>query len=44
LETLDSEINIHRAWGTIRESIKISAKESLGDYELKNKPWFDEGC
>jgi hypothetical protein len=30
---------------TISENIKISAKESLGYYELKkNKPWFDEGC
>jgi hypothetical protein len=30
---------------TIRENIKISAKESLGYYELKkHKPWFDEGC
>jgi hypothetical protein len=30
---------------TIRENIKISAKESIGYYELKVcKPWFDEGC
>jgi hypothetical protein len=29
----------------IRESIKISVKDSLGYYELKQyKPWFDEGC
>jgi hypothetical protein len=29
----------------IRENIKISAKVSLGYYELKkHKPWFDEGC
>jgi hypothetical protein len=28
---------------TIRENIKISAKENLGYYELKkHKPWFDE--
>jgi hypothetical protein len=27
------------------ENIKISAKESLGYYELRqHKPWFDEGC
>jgi hypothetical protein len=27
------------------EIIKISAKESLSYYELKqHKPWFDEGC
>jgi hypothetical protein len=30
---------------TIRESIKISAKECVGYYEpKKNKLWFDEGC
>jgi hypothetical protein len=30
---------------TIRENIKISAKESLGYYELKkHKPCFYEGC
>jgi hypothetical protein len=30
---------------TLRENIKISAKESLGYYKLKkHKPWFDEGC
>jgi hypothetical protein len=31
---------------TIKENIKISAKESLGYFELKkkHKPWFDEGC
>jgi hypothetical protein len=29
----------------MRENIKISAKESLGYYELKkHKPWFDVGC
>jgi hypothetical protein len=29
----------------IAENIKISAKESLGYYELKkHKPWFDVGC
>jgi hypothetical protein len=32
------------AWETIRENIKISAKESLRYNELKkHKPWFDEG-
>jgi hypothetical protein len=45
LEELDTEVDINRAWETIRESIKISAKESLGYHELKkHKPWFDEGC
>jgi hypothetical protein len=32
-------------FGELLENIKISAKESLGYYELKkHKPWFDEGC
>jgi hypothetical protein len=45
LENLDTEVDIKRAWETIRQNINISAKESLGYYELKkNKPWFDEGC
>jgi 50S ribosomal subunit-associated GTPase HflX len=45
LEELDTEVDINRAWETIRENIKISAKESLGYHELKNhKPRFDEGC
>jgi hypothetical protein len=36
--------DINRAWETIRENIKISAKVSLGYYELKkHKPWFEEG-
>jgi hypothetical protein len=44
LENLDTEVNITTAWETIRENIKISAKDSLGYYELKkHKPWFDEG-
>jgi hypothetical protein len=45
LEHLVTEVDINRAWETIRESTKISAKESLGYQELKkHKPWFDEGC
>jgi hypothetical protein len=44
LEDLDAEVEINTIWETIRENIKISAKESLGYYELKqHKPWFDEG-
>jgi hypothetical protein len=43
-KNLDTEVNINSAWETIRENIKISAKDKL-DYELKkHKPWFDEGC
>jgi hypothetical protein len=45
LEYLDAEVEINTIWGTIRENIKISAKESLGYYEPKqHKPWFEEGC
>jgi hypothetical protein len=45
LEILDAEVDINKAWETIRENLKISAKESVGDCELKkHKPWFDEGC
>jgi hypothetical protein len=45
LENLDAEVEINSAWETIRENIKISAKESLGYYELKKyMPWFDEEC
>jgi hypothetical protein len=45
LEDLDTEVEINIAWETIRENIKITAKESLGYFELKkHKPWFDEGC
>jgi hypothetical protein len=45
LENLDTEMELNNAWETVRENIKISAKESLGYYELKkHKPWFDEGC
>jgi hypothetical protein len=45
LEDLDAEVEIKGAWKTITQNIKISAKESLGYFELKkHKPWFDEGC
>jgi hypothetical protein len=45
LEHLDTEVDINRAWETVREYIQISTKESIGYYELKtHKPWFDEGC
>jgi hypothetical protein len=35
LELLDAEVDINRAWETIREYIKISAKDSLRYHELK---------
>jgi hypothetical protein len=45
LEDLDTHVEINSAWETIRENITISAKESLGYFELKkHKPWFGEGC
>jgi hypothetical protein len=45
LEDLDAEVEVNTAWESIRENINISAKESLGYYELKkHKPWFDKGC
>jgi hypothetical protein len=44
LENLDTEVDINRAWETIRDNIKTSAKESLGYHKLKkHKPWFDAG-
>jgi hypothetical protein len=37
-------VEINSACKTIGENIKISAKESLGYFELqKHKPWFGEG-
>jgi hypothetical protein len=43
LEDLDTEVEINSAWETIRENIKISAKERVGYFEFKkHKPWFDE--
>jgi hypothetical protein len=34
-QSLDIEVDINRAWETIREHINISAKESLVYYETK---------
>jgi hypothetical protein len=45
LQDLDAEVEINSVWETIRKNIKMSAKKSLGYYEVgKHKPWFDEGC
>jgi hypothetical protein len=45
MENSDTEVNVNKAWETIRENIKISAKESLCYYELKkHKPRFVRGC
>jgi hypothetical protein len=35
LEDLDAGVEIKTVWETIRENIKISAKESVGYYEMK---------
>jgi hypothetical protein len=45
LEDLDTEVKINTVWETVRQNIKISAKVSLGYYEMKkHKSWFDKGC
>jgi hypothetical protein len=36
LENLDAEVDSNSAWQTIRENIKIPAKDILHYYELKN--------
>jgi hypothetical protein len=43
LKNLDDNGDINRTWGTIRDIIKISAKESIGLCESKSyKTWFDK--
>jgi hypothetical protein len=37
LEDLDDRVDNNVAWETILENIKISAKESLGYYELRKQ-------
>jgi hypothetical protein len=45
LENLNISENINWAWENIKESIKISAKESLGLYERKQHTrWFYKEC
>jgi len=45
LENLSDSEDINGAWENIKETIKISAKDSLGVHELKqHKPWLDEEC
>jgi hypothetical protein len=42
LESLDQSFD-NKAWESIRENIKTSAKENLGYQKLKHiKPWFDD--
>jgi hypothetical protein len=35
LDNLDTEMDVNKVWETIRENIKIFAKQSLDYYELK---------
>jgi DNA anti-recombination protein RmuC len=45
LENFDDNVDMNRVWEKIRVNIKISAKESLGHYELQQqKTWFDDEC
>jgi hypothetical protein len=42
---IEVDEDVNRAWENIKESIKTSAKESLGLHEWKRqKPWFDKEC
>jgi hypothetical protein len=41
-ENLSDSEDIKRAWENTKENIKISSKERVGLYELKqHKSWFD---
>jgi hypothetical protein len=45
VKDLDAGVGINIALETIREHINISAKESIGYFELKkHKPCFNMGC
>jgi hypothetical protein len=45
LENLNVSEDINRVWENIKETIKISAQESVGLHERKqHKPWFDAEC
>jgi hypothetical protein len=45
LESLDERFDINKAWESIRENIKTSAKDNLGYHRLEhNKPWFNDEC
>jgi hypothetical protein len=45
LESLDESFSINNAWESIRENIKMLAKDNLGYHRLKySKPWFDNEC
>jgi hypothetical protein len=43
LENWNDSEDINWGWENFKQNIKISAKDSLGLYELKQrKPWFSE--
>jgi hypothetical protein len=45
LEQLEAEEDINSSWGTIRENIRIPAKENLSYYELKkHRKCLEKGC
>ena len=44
LENLSDDEDINKAWESIKENVKTSAKESVGMHELQHKPWFYEEC
>jgi hypothetical protein len=45
VENLNDNGDINRAWETIRENIRMLAKESIRLCESKSyKPWFDDEC
>jgi CRISPR/Cas system-associated protein Cas5 (RAMP superfamily) len=45
LEKLNDSEDKNRAWENIKENIKTSVEDSLGQHELKQqKPWFAEEC
>jgi hypothetical protein len=45
LENFDESLDINIAWESMRDNIKTSAKDNLGDHSLKhNKPGFDDEC
>jgi hypothetical protein len=41
VENYDAEVDVNRAWETFR-ICTVLFKETLGYYELKHKPWFDD--
>jgi fructose-bisphosphate aldolase class 1 len=42
LENVSEDEDINRAWESIKDNIKNSAKESLDLHEMKqHKPWFN---